>query len=205
MEHKGIILPGYRINEYSLVLNPHQDLQNKIKNLRVEFDKTYQVTAKIAGRPNVGLVNWIQYEMYEKRIVEKLKLIAMGYPPFKVELKNFGSYPAHTIYIDMVSRVGVQNLIRQIRESTQKLMKLNPETKPHFLQEPHIIVGRKLKPWQYEKACLEYSQRHFRGTFIADAMLLLKRAESEKSWQIAERLGFQNLPVSSESKQGELF
>jgi len=205
MELKGMTMPGYRVNEYSLVLNPHPDLQEKIKNLRVDFDKAFHIKTKIGGRPNVGLVNWMQYEMYESRLADKLKLVAMAYPPFKIELRNFGSYPPHTIYIDMVSHLGIQNLIKEIRENAQKLMKLNPETKPYFLQEPHITVGRKLLPWQYEKAWLEYSQKHFRGSFIADAMLLLKRAQGEKSWQIAERFDFQNLPVNTAAKQGELF
>ena len=205
MELKGITMPGYRVNEYTLVLNPHHDLQEKIKAVRDDFAVLFKVNKKIGGRPNVGLVNWMQYEMCEKRLMDKLKMVAMGYPPFKIELKNFGSYPAHTIYIDMVSRLGVQNLIREIRESSQMLMKLNPETKPHFLTEPHITVGRKLKPWQYEKAWLEYSQKHFKGTFIADAMLLLKRARGEMAWQIAARFEFQNLPVTIEPRQGELF
>jgi hypothetical protein len=58
-------------------------------------------------------------------------------------------------------------------------------------------------PWQYEKGWLEYSHRHFTGSFIADNMLLLKRHEDQKRYQIVQRFDFQNLPVST--KQGELF
>jgi hypothetical protein len=63
----------------------------------------------------------------------------------------------------------------------------------------------KLKPWQYEKGWLEYSQKHFTGKFIADAMLLLKRLPNEKPWKIAGRFEFQNLPVSTAGTQGILF
>ena len=206
MELKGKTLPGYRIYEYMLIINPNEALQEKIKGVRADFDKAFNVEAKIGGRPNVGLVQFMQYEMMETRIRAKLKLIGLGYPPFKIELKDFGSYPSHTIYINMTSRLPVQNLIREIREQTQSLMKLNSETKPHFLQEPHITVGRKLKPWQYEKAWLEYSQKHFTGKFVADAMLLLKRRDKTSSWEIAERFEFANLPVHNVlAEQGELF
>jgi len=34
-------------------------------------------------------------------------------------------------------------------------------------------------------------------------MLLLKRRQGDRNWQIAERFAFQNLPVST--RQGELF
>ena len=77
------------------------------------------------------------------------------------------------------------------------------EHKAHFLQDPVISVARKLKPWQYEKAWLEYSHRQFTGRFIADAMLLLKRPEGSIPWQIVERMELQNLPVIT--KQGGLF
>jgi 2'-5' RNA ligase len=69
--------------------------------------------------------------------------------------------------------------------------------------EPHVTVARKLQPWQYEKGWLEYSNKSFTGRFIADAMLLLKRPVGEMRYQIVQRFGFQNLPVTT--TQGSLF
>ena len=43
--------------------------------------------------------------MMEERIVNRLKNVSMGYHPFKVELKDFGSFPSHTIYINVTSKV----------------------------------------------------------------------------------------------------
>jgi hypothetical protein len=79
-------------------------------------------------------------------------------------------------------------------------MKLDNDNKPHFIDEPHLTVARKLLPWQYEKGWLEYSNRHFTGRFIADSMLLLKRRQGEMAWKIAQRFEFMNLPVAT--KQG---
>ena len=126
----------------------------------------------------------------------------MGHHPFKVELKDFGSYPSHTLYINMISKEPVKNLVREIRVA-QRLMKLNDDKKPHFFDEPNITIARKLLPWQYEKGWLDFSNRHFSGRFIADAMLLLKRKSGDKTYQVAERFEFMNLPV--ETRQGELF
>jgi hypothetical protein len=60
-----------------------------------------------------------------------------------------------------------------------------------------------LKPWQYEKGWLEYSNKNFTGRFIADAMLLLRRPVGEMKYKTVRRFDFQNLPVAT--KQGELF
>jgi len=197
-------IPGYRIYEYLLVLNPHEELRNKIMAVKNEFYEKYQAETARWGKPHITLVNFVQYEMMEDRIVNHLKTIAMGFQPVKIELKDYGSFPSHTIYINITSKVPVQSLVKQIRTETQRLMKLNDDNKPHFILEPHLTIARKLLPWQYEKGWLEYSHRHFTGRFIADAMLLLKRPVGELKYEIARRLEFQNLSVAT-TKQGDLF
>ena len=196
-------IPGYRVYEYLLVLSPHEELWNKIVKVKNDFAEQYKSDHARWGKPHLTLATFVQYNMMEERIVNRLKAIAMGFPPFKVELKDYGSFPSHTIYINVTSKVPVQNLVKEIRSEAQRLMKLNDDNKPHFIMEPHLAIARKLLPWQYEKAWLEYSNKHFTGRFIADSMLLLKRPVGEMKYQIVQRFEFQNLPVTT--KQGELF
>ena len=196
-------IPGYRVYEYLLVLNPHEELRNKITAVKAEFYNTYQAETAKWGKPHLTLVNFLQYGLMEDRIVNRLKMIAMGYHPVKIELKDYGSFPSHTIYINVTSKVPVQNLVKQIRAEAQRLMKLNEDNKPHFIMEPHMTIARRLLPWQYEKGWLEYSHKHFTGKFIADSMLLLKRPVFELKYEIVQRFEFQNLPVNT--TQGELF
>lgn len=196
-------LPGYHINEYLLVLSPPEELWQRIMKVKEEFSATYQSDYARWGKPHITLVNFVQYELMESRIINRLKVVAMGAPAFKLELKDYGSFPSHTIYINVVSKIPVQTLVKDIRSETQKLMKLDDDNKPHFIMEPHLTIARKLSPWQYEKGWLEYSNRHFTGRYIADSMLLLKRRAGEKAYQIAQRFEFQNLPVMT--RQGELF
>jgi 2'-5' RNA ligase len=202
MDLTGITLPGYRVYEYLLVLNPHEELRNRIMQVKKEFHEEYK-TPNTGGRPQLALVNFVQYEMMEERIINRLKAIAMGYPPFKIELKQFGSFPSHTIFINVTSKVPVQSLVKLIRTEAQRLMKLNDDNKPHFILEPHLTIARKLKPWQYEKGWLEYSNKSFTGRFIADAMILLRRPVGEMKYSVVNRFEFQNMPVTT--KQGDLF
>jgi 2'-5' RNA ligase len=196
-------IPGYRVYEYLLVLNPHEELRNKILQVKKDFYEKYEAATAIGGKPHVTLVNFVQYGLMEERIINRLRMIAMGVTPFKIELKDFGSFPSHTIYINVVTKVPVQHLVKTIRHETQRLMKLNDDNKPHFILEPHLTIARKLKPWQYEKGWLEYSNTNFTGRFIADSMVLLKRPVGEMKYQVASRFEFQNMPVTT--KQGELF
>ena len=203
MEKLIVSIPGYKIYEYLLVLNPHEELRNKIMGVKNAFYEKYKAENARWGKPHITLVNFLQYEMMEERIVNRLNLIAMGYHPIKVEMKDYGSFPSHTIYINITSKVPIQGLVKAIRTETQRLMKFDDDNKPHFILEPHLTIARKLKPWQYEQGWLEYSHKHFTGRFIADGMLLLKRPVGEMKYEIAKRFEFQNLPVAT--KQGELF
>lgn len=198
-----VSIPGYRVYEYLLVLSPHQELWNRILKVKEAFAEKYKSDHAKWGKPHITLANFLQYEMMEERLINRLKMLAMGYHPIKVELRDYGSFPSHTIYINVVSKIPVQTLVKEIRSEAQRLMKLNDDNKPHFILEPHLTIARKLQPWQYEKGWLEYSHKHFTGRFIADAMLLLKRPIGEKQYQVAQRFEFQNLPVTT--KQGMLF
>ena len=203
MEPVNFYMPGYQINEYLLVLNPHEELRNKITDIKKEFSSKYKTVIAGKTKPHLTLVNFVSLAMMEEKIIQRMQAIAMGIAPFKVELKDYGSFPSHTIFINVISKLPIQSLVKQLKVA-QRLMKLNNENKPHFIDEPHITICRKLKPWQYEEGWLEYSNRQFTGRFIADGMLLLKRPAREKiSFQIARRFEFQNLPVSI--KQGSLF
>ena len=193
--------PGYRLNEYKLVIPLPDALQQKISGIRTEFGQHFSYKPD-QGRVHISLVMFSQLEMMEDKITQRLKSISMGEAPFKVELRDYGSYPSHTIFIKIATREPLKKMMRSVRD-IQNILRTDKQHKAHFLQDPVISIARKLKPWQYEKAWLEYSHRQFTGRFIADALLLLKRAEGSIPWQIVERMELQNLPVIT--KQGGLF
>jgi len=203
MQVSGITLPGYRVYEYLLVLEPQEELREKIMKVKQHFFDVYKAPTAIGGKPHITLVNFLQYEMMEERLLNRLKQVAMGQHPIKIELRDYGSFPSHTIYINVVSKLPVQALVKEIRSQAQRLMKLNDDNKPHFITEPYIPVARKLQPWQYEKGWLEYSHRQFTGRFIAKHLLLLKRPAGEIGYQVVQRFELQNLPVNT--TQGNLF
>lgn len=195
-------MPGYRTADYQLVILPPEELRQKINQLKKEFGESYQAPVNTGWKPQLSLLRFSQWVMMEERIINRLKTVAMGYHPFLVEIRNFGSFPAHTIFLQVPAREPFRNLVRQLKPF-QRLMKMDSEHKPHFIEEPYFTLARRLQPWQYEKGWQEYRQRHFSGRFIADAMLLLRRRKGESRYQIIERFEFQNLPVST--RQGELF
>lgn len=193
-----MLLPGYIMHEYKLVIPLPEALEARIYQLRQDFGAHYQYKAD-PGRPHLTLVSFSQVEMMEERILQRLKTIGMGASPFKVELRDFGAFPTHTIYVNVATKNAVRELMRSVKD-IQKLLKTDADHKPYFLQDPVISIARKLKPWQFEKGWLEYSHRHFTGRFVADGILLLKRRDASRPWQILQRIEFKSLPVAMQQQ-----
>ena len=160
--------PGYTLNEYKLVIPLPDALEQKILGIRKDFGDQYQYRPDL-HRPHLTLVMFSQLSMMEERIVQKLRSLSMVEAPFLMEMKDYGSFPSHTIFINVATKEPVKKLMRSVKE-IQRLLRTDIEHKAHFLQDPMISVARKLKPWQYEKGWLEYSHRRFTGRCVADSM-----------------------------------
>ena len=196
-----IKMPGYRTVEYILILSPHTGLQEKIMRIKRDILEKYDNGSLVKRKPVLRLARFFSYQMMEEKLINHLKIAGMAMPPFKVSLKDYGSFPQHTLFVNVDSKIPLQMLMNDIR-SAKRLMR-SPGQAPYFSSEFNIPLAVKLTPLQYEKMWEEYRHRQFTGHFIADAMLLLKRREGDQNYQIAARFEFQNLPVSV--KQGELF
>ena len=193
-------MPGYRVQEYMVVIHPPAPMRDKLDGIKQEFKKNYP-GVQVNNSANLLLVKFSTWEMMEEKIVQRLKVTGMGAAPFKIQLKDYGSYPSHTIFISMTSVLPVKELVRELK-GIQRLMK-SPVADPHFPDEQHFTIAARLNHIQYEKAWKEYAHRQFTGSFIADSMLLLKKVQGEKRFQVVERFDFMNLPVGT--RQGELF
>jgi len=187
--------------EYVIIINPSDALRNKIVRIKEDIHLKYNENILLNTRPNIRLVKFFNWEKTEDRLIDHLKLTAMEMPPFKVSLKDYGSFPSHTLFINVISKAPFQMLTSNLRR-LRPLIK-SPVAEPNFAGDFYIPLAVKLSLPQYEKIWKDYRSRRFTGHFIADSILLLKRDERNKNYQIAGRFEFMNLPVSP--KQGELF
>jgi hypothetical protein len=78
-----------------------------------------------------------------------------------------------------------------------------PDHEPHFIKEPHLIVGQKLKPFQFTRMWLDCEHTSFSGRFIADHMTLVRRNEMNPKYEVIRQFQFAGLAMGV--KQGALF
>lgn len=183
------------VSEYLLILQPHEDLYNKILDIKRSFADTYDCPMAAFLKPQLTLLKFTQFEMHEARIIHKLEQVMATSVPCKIDLEGFGSFPSHSIYINVKTKRPIARLVKELRP-IQLLLKFDEEHKPHFIAEPNITIARKLLPWQYEKSWLEYSNTPFTASFMAINAILLKRKVGNKSYSIAA-----NFPLLGKAKE----
>ncbi len=196
------MLSEYATADYLLVLEPHEALREEIMQVKSYFGKTYDCAASVTGKPNISLIRFEQFEMIEQRIVHRMQLIATEHASFVVELNDFGSFPTHSIFLNVATKNQITDLVKSFRP-IQHLLKIDKDRKPHFITDPYISIARKLLPWQYEKGWLEMSNTHFNGKFVADHLLLLRKRDGEKKYETVRKFRLMNEKVIT--TQGELF
>jgi len=166
---------------YMLVLNPNQDLQDKILKLKETFANSYQAEYYRYTKPQIYISTFLQYEMEELKIINRLTQIARSIKPFSISLHGFGSQPTHSIFIN-TSMEGIRHLAGEIK-TANSLLTINKWNKAWYVNEPNIAIAKKLLPYQFEQGWLEMQHTDFKASFIANEMVLLKKQPNQKSFK----------------------
>lgn len=182
-----MLLYEYPIAKYLLVLEPSEALKEDILQVKQRFAQQYAHAAALHVQPQIALLSCEQYVMCEPRWLPMLKRLVQGIKPFQVVLDGFGSFPTHTIYLQVQTKTGIVELVKSLRP-LQPHISPDKVHKPHFITEPHLGIARKLVPWQYEQAWQELQHTHFHGSFMASQVLLLRKQEGETKYSTLARM-----------------
>lgn len=187
--------------EYLLLLNIPDVVEEKINRIKDIFYDKYK-NKNALNKPHITLNTFVQYATCEMRLIDRLHYVAKTYDPFNININGFSSFPTHTIYVNVSSRLPVLELVRNLRINTQHYMKAEKIFKPFFTNLPHVTISKGLTNEQYENAWKWLQHQHFSASFISAEMRLLKRKPKEK-YSLVERFFFEKKII--QPIQGLLF
>ena len=189
-------------NQYLLVLKPTEQVVEKINEVRFAIHEDYKTEIFPLSFPYLRLITFSGLKENETHIVNALENIARRLLPLQLILKDFGSFPTHTIYINVSSKVCLKEIVTRIKKEG----KLNPLAiePPHYLDDFYIPIAIKLKLWQFEKLSLEYSRSNFSASCIINEIQLLKRDEGIGKFKSIANFPIKDL-LKTVAQQGQLF
>jgi 2'-5' RNA ligase len=188
--------------QYKLVLLPERHIVKAITGIRTDLTEKYSIENPHTSIPQIILATFQQDSMRLEKLKPCLKSIAEASPALELLLKDFGGYPHHTIYINILNEEFLLQLVRQLRKKAQPFMK-GGDKKPGFMSNAHLTIVRKMQKQQFEKAWSEYSRKPFLLEMRVENMTLVRKDEAAQKYMIVEQFPFQN--KGSYLMQGSLF
>lgn len=174
------------VNDYRLIIDTPRAIHKKIAVIKTQFDEEYRGLVVAGGNPFIYLATFSQEESKEQETVDAIHRIAIGFIPFRFRLKNFGHIEKNEIYVN-VEEPGTINFLVDQLITIQDYMQ-----NARFNENPRITIAQRLQAWQFDKSWPVYAHKQFSATLLADQILLLKRMEGFRSWQILKHLALQN-------------
>ena len=197
----ALVTPGYRICEYRLIIPLSEALQQTVMQVRKDLHERYRIPLPFELKPSLTILHCHAYEGMEAKLLDRMQQVVTRTSAFKVELQNFAAYPSHTIYLHVPTRSPFNELCKELK-AVKSLTKV-PDHDPHFINEPHLLIAQKLKPFQFTRMWMDCEHTQFTGRFLASDMMLMRRSAANTHWEEVRRFQFATLAQCV--KQGTLF
>jgi len=182
--------------EYVLVISPDEvtcAFMSEIKNIfKIQYGCEYAASLI----PHITLINFVQFEMNEKRIVEYLERFSKSVNPFDIQLNGFGQFPSHTIFVNVSTKAPIVKIVKDIQTKFSKFLQPTEHEKPKFIKNPHLTIARQMTESQHNMAWEEWKDKEYVSTFKARGMSLLKRKITGGKCQTVATLKFEGDGIS---------
>ena len=177
------------IGEFLLIIPPNNKVNSEVFPIKKRFDSDYGCPYSGNLTPHITLTNFLQYEMMENRIVQRLESFSKSIRPFNIDLRGFGGFPAHSIYVNILKKKPIVEIVKGIRSNFTHILKFDEKYKPIFVTTPHLTIARGMTKAQYDRAFSEWQNKQFNSGFYANKMMLLKRLPGS-SYHIVKTFSF---------------
>jgi hypothetical protein len=192
----------YLINQYMVIIKPGERVKNRMRRIRETWKQQYNLLPSQMQGGFILLTRFWQYKHLEQKVLDRLHLIAMDTAPFKVHLKDYAFLPQESIGLQIENPAGIYHIVKKMQRDPRPFK--TPQHHPYFNLQPKALwLAKKLLPQQFDQIAATLRKRHFTADFIADSLMVLRKAGNDSRWIVAGEYPLQNFAVLSE--QGVLF
>lgn len=89
--------------EYFMVISPSEKICELIMPYKKHFAKKYGCTMADIFKPHISIMNCLQSNFREDRLIENLNRFGKTVKPFTVELNGIGQFP-QTVFVDVFNK-----------------------------------------------------------------------------------------------------
>jgi len=163
--------------EYRLVISPPDEVNRSIGKIKKEVGVKYRNSHAFHSAAYISLVKFLLVKGCERNLLSRLFSFCINKMPVEIMLNNFGVFPSHMLYVNVMENRGLKKLQNELTSLLiiqlpvyEKLMKA---AKKHYMP-----IAGSLSPVQFEPIAKEYKGRRINTSFRAKRIVMLKRPNS---------------------------
>lgn len=174
---------------YFIALIPHSELSDKITAVKYDFSRNYQSSKALKVMPHITLQNpFSRMESFETEFHLRLQDFFSAFHSFNVQLSGYDCFNKNTnkvIFINVVKNDLLSELRKKLIYFLREEMNFSAKESAYSFH-PHVTVAyRDLSTEQFNKAWLIYKNKTFEGTFVTNAVYLLKH--DYRQWNVLSK------------------
>ncbi|WP_262912273.1 2'-5' RNA ligase family protein [Algoriphagus sp. AGSA1] len=163
--------------EYFLVISPSEKICKLIMSYKQYFTKRYGCTMADIFKPHISIMNCLQSNYKESRLVDNLIRFGKTVEPFTAELNGIGQFP-ETVFVGIYNKYHLTQIIMELSQFARPVL-----YKPQFHTTPHISIARGMTPEQHALAWAHWQNHEIEASFEVNKLTLLRRLMNTKRIQ----------------------
>ncbi len=185
---------------YLLLIEPEKKVSFRIEKLRDTLRSEVNMLANPFFNPHITVLDFLQYESYESRIVPLLQQFISRINPFTVRLTDFGSF-VHTFYIQVKPSPRELNRVTAGKNELRSIAR-TPVNTPGIY---HLTVFKDLSEEMGTTMWEKWKDRRFEDLFQVSEFVFLRKRENQRHYQEVARFPLLGKEVQPRFIQGKLF
>lgn len=185
---------------YLLLIEPEKKVSFRIEKLRDTIHSEVNMVANPFFSPHITVLDFLQYESYESRIVPLLKKFISQINPFTLRLNDFGSF-VHTFYIQVKPAPRELTRITGRKNELRTIARTSVNTPGTY----HLTVFKDLSEEMGKAMWDKWKERRFEDLFQVREFVFLRKRENQRHYQEVARFPLLGKDVRPEFVQGKLF
>ncbi|MEA5465151.1 2'-5' RNA ligase family protein [Leptothoe sp. PORK10 BA2] len=174
------------LQRFFIALVPPPEIQASVNEIKRYFDQCYGSRQALNSPPHITLQAPFEWsnERDLRSLTEGLRGFAAGQAGMEISLRNYGVFPPHVIYIDVVQSPGLMGLQKDLAMFMENSYGFVDRRHANFC--PHMTVAfRDLTKAAFDQAWPEFQQKTITFDFMAMELTLL--CHNDRHWQISQR------------------
>ena len=159
------------IYEYLLILSPNDQVINAIRSFKKEFKEDFPEALSTGLKPHITLMNFINVERNEERIIKRFAIMSRGMRPLNVVVDGFCNL-GQAIAAKVISKTLITKAAEDFKARNADIFRPNYT---RYCTNPHLTIARQIPVKHQKEAWQIWKDKKYSVQFEIKEMILLKR------------------------------